>query len=136
MFRTYHGTAAIWEFYDAERFDIAKLQRKRGEFWKRITLGNKPLPHYGWSGLVNTLLIEYLVGYRREGEERWITPRLPPQAHGMRLRLVLPEEGMMIHLEPLHDSSTRGEVVVGSTRQAFALPFGEGLRLETNLVLR
>jgi hypothetical protein len=62
VFRTYANTAGVWEFHDAERFDIARLERKRGELLKRVTLGSKPVPHYGWSVMVNTRLVEYLVG--------------------------------------------------------------------------
>jgi hypothetical protein len=123
----------LWEFYDPERFDIAKLERKRGEIVKRLTLGNKPLPHYGWSALVNPLLIEHLVGYRRDGETRSLEPRFPPQASGMRLQLALPGEDVVIRLEVLDDRTTRGEVIVGAERRPFALSYGESLPLHLPL---
>jgi glycogen debranching enzyme len=129
VFRTHERTAGIWEFYDAERFDVSRLHRKRGDVVKRITLGNRPLADYGWSALVNTLLIEYLVGYRREGERRWITPRLPRSAHGIRLRLQLPDERTAIWLESTPDGRVLGEVTVGPERIPFALGFGESLAL-------
>jgi hypothetical protein len=127
VFRTHQGSARLWEFYDPERFDIAKLERKRGEIVKRLTLGNKPLPHYGWSALVNPLLIEYLVGYRRDGETLSLAPRFPSQASGMRLQLALPGEDVVIRLEVRDDQSTRGEMIVGGERRPFALSSGETL---------
>jgi hypothetical protein len=129
VFRTYEQTAGVWEFYDAERFDIAELERKRGEIVKRITLGNKPLSHYGWSALVNTLVVEYLVGYRREGERRWIAPRLPAHAAGLRLQLILPDERVVIRLEVTEDGRVRGDVDIDADRETFLLASGESLAL-------
>jgi hypothetical protein len=54
VYATHRQTGGIWEFYDAERHDIAELNRKRNERLKQLTLGNKPLPEYGWSALVKS----------------------------------------------------------------------------------
>jgi hypothetical protein len=129
VFRTYQETGGVWEFYDAERFDIVELERKRGETLKRLTLGNKPLSNYGWSGLVNTLVVEYLVGYRREGERRWIAPRLPADRAGLRMQLVLPEERVVIRMQVTDDGRVHGEVDVDGDRATFLLASGESLTL-------
>jgi len=136
VFRTHERTGGIWEFYDPERFDISRLQRKRGEVIKRITLGNKPLPDYGWTALVNTLVVEYLVGYRRGGEEQWLEPRLPPVAAGLRLEFVLPGAGLAIRMEALGEGRVRGEVVSRGERSGFLLAFGETLLLPAPASLR
>jgi hypothetical protein len=37
-----------------------ELRRKKGNLWKRLTLGSKPVKNFvGWSGLANTLVMEY-----------------------------------------------------------------------------
>jgi hypothetical protein len=135
VFRTYANTAGVWEFYDAERFDIARLERKRGELLKRVALGSKPLPHYGWSALVNTLLVEYLVGYRRQGEQRWIVPRLPAVAAGVRMQLTLPDERVVIRVEVREDGLVQGEVDVDAHREEFLLASGQSVSLPVSSLL-
>lgn len=129
VFRTHAQTGGVWEFYDPTRFDISRLQRKRGELVKRMTLGNRPLPDYGWSALANALVVEYLVGYQRHGATRSLTPRLPARAAGMRLELVLPGEEVRIAMESLADGRIQGHVLVGSDRIPFLLASGEPLLL-------
>ncbi len=59
VFKTWKNEGSIYEFYDPERFDIIELTRKKGNLYKQITIGNKPVKNFvGWTGLVNTLLIE------------------------------------------------------------------------------
>ncbi len=60
IYETYHQENYIFEFYDPERYDIVELWRKKGNLWKRLTLGSKPVKNFvGWSGLANTLVMEY-----------------------------------------------------------------------------
>ena len=77
VYMTYHNTGTFHEFYDPERFDLKELSRKKGlgplglqasnnpikvAQWlimKQLILGQKPVSQFmGWTGLVNTLVLE------------------------------------------------------------------------------
>ncbi len=77
VYMTYHNTGTFYEFYDSDRWDIKELTRKKGMgplglqgsgnvlkiaqhlIMKQIILGQKPVDKFmGWTGLVNTLVIE------------------------------------------------------------------------------
>jgi hypothetical protein len=128
VFRTHHATAGIWEFYDPERFDLRELNRKRGHLSKQLTLGNKPLAQYGWTGLVNMLAIEFIAGYRRDGEQPSVTPRVTPQAAGLRLELLLPGEQTQVRIS-FADGSAHAEVATGAGREVLLLSAAEWLPL-------
>ncbi|WPL16556.1 hypothetical protein Thiowin_01521 [Thiorhodovibrio winogradskyi] len=70
------------------------LRRKRGNWWKTLTLGAGPQRDFvGWSGLVNPLLIEVLLGLEeRDGAPR-PRPRLPARCLGVRVELSWPRLG-------------------------------------------
>lgn len=60
VFETWKNENHFYEFYDPDRYDIKELHRKKGNLWKKITLGSKPVKNFvGWSGLANSLLIEF-----------------------------------------------------------------------------
>lgn len=88
VFQTWWNVGSFYEFYDPERFDLDELTRKKGNFFKLITLGNKPVKRFiGWTGLVNTLLIESIIGYNLI--EQSIQPRLPKELKGHSILLKL-----------------------------------------------
>lgn len=60
IYSTWKNTGHFYEFYDPDRFDIKELHRKKGNLWKRLTLGSKPVKDFvGWTGLANSLLLEF-----------------------------------------------------------------------------
>ncbi len=60
VFETWKNLGYFYEFYDPDRYDIVELNRKKGNLWKKITLGSKPVKNFvGWTGLANTLVMEY-----------------------------------------------------------------------------
>lgn len=60
IYETYHTEGSFYEFYDPDRYDIKELDRKRGNLWKKLTLGSKPVKNFvGWTGLANTLVFEF-----------------------------------------------------------------------------
>lgn len=64
VYETWKNDRFFFEFYDPDRFDIKELNRKKGNLWKRITLGSKPVKNFvGWTGLANNLLIEFGPGF-------------------------------------------------------------------------
>lgn len=60
VYETWKNTGSFYEFYDPDRYDIKELHRKKGNLWKKITLGSKPVKDFvGWTGLANSLLLEF-----------------------------------------------------------------------------
>ncbi len=60
VFETWKNVGNFYEFYDPERYDIKELHRKKGNLWKRIEMGSKPVKNFaGWTALANTLVLEY-----------------------------------------------------------------------------
>jgi len=83
----------IYEFYDPDVLDTDALRRKDGNWWKALTLGRGPQREFvGWTGLVNNLLLEVLLGLELTATQRRLRPRLPPACRGMRIELDLPAE--------------------------------------------
>ncbi|MBI5200779.1 MAG: hypothetical protein HY925_04250 [Elusimicrobia bacterium] len=61
VYRTYANTGKFVEYYDPDRNDLEELSRKKGNLYKRLTLGSKPVSRFvGWTGLVNTIALETL----------------------------------------------------------------------------
>lgn len=59
VYETWKNQGYFYEFYDPDRYDIKELHRKKGNLWKKITLGSKPVKNFvGWTGLVNVLVLE------------------------------------------------------------------------------
>lgn len=60
VYETWKNRGTFYEFYDPERFDIKELHRKKGNLWKQIQLGSKPVNHFaGWTALANALVQEF-----------------------------------------------------------------------------
>lgn len=132
VYRTYGAERRIFEFYDPERFDTAELTRKEGNRWKQVTLGGKPVREFvGWSGLVNTLAVERLVGLRREGGRLELRPRFPDRAAGLGFSLRSPLEGATVDLDVLPEGRTRWTVRTSDGVRRGEAAFGEAVGLGT-----
>jgi hypothetical protein len=126
VYRTFEHTGRLHEFYDPERHDIEQLHRKRGNRWKRLTLGPRPVSDFvGWSGLVNTLVIEVLFGLRHTARGLIMQPRLPPQAEGLSFTLSLPRDGLSIELEVLANGAVCGHSAGRDSGSRFEAAFGD-----------
>lgn len=131
VYRTYANCRRIYEFYDPERFDTRELNRKLGNRFKLLTLGNKPRPEFvGWSGLVNTLVIEHLIGFQRDEGHRLIQPRFPEEAVGLSFSLRLPSEALSLDVEVLEGMHTRGAFRSNSGVRYFEADCGERISLD------
>ncbi len=125
VYRTFWQTGRIYEFYDPQQPGVEKLHRKRGNLWKRLTLGAKPVADFvGWSGLVNTLLIENMLGLRDGSRGVEITPRFPPQAEGLKFSLNLPRYELLIELNILHEGAVAGSSRAPKGTVSFEAKFG------------
>lgn len=130
VFQVLEREHQVYEFYDPQHFHTRELQRKKGNWWKALTLGTKPQKDFvGWSGLVNNLLIEGLIGYRRQGDTLSLRPCFPEEARPVQLFLRLPQDDCEIRLEALADGSSRGSIEAGGHRHGFHIGSAETFRV-------
>ena len=72
VYETWQNAGSFYEFYDPDRYDLQELTRKKGNLYKKLTLGEKPVKNFaGWTALANSLLIENVIGLDRQ-ERDWI----------------------------------------------------------------
>ncbi len=91
----------LYEFYDPDALHTHALRRKAGNWWKALTLGRGPQREFvGWTGLVNNLLLEVLLGLELGPNQCSLCPRLPPACRGMRLQVDLPVVGLCLGPSP------------------------------------
>ncbi len=132
VYRTHSRTGRFYEFYDPTAYAIRDLHRKRGNRWKAMTLGKKPVIDFvGWTGLVNTLAIETLFGMRQEDGRPILQPRFPKRAVGRTFILVLPLWDVTIRLEVLEGGDVQGRIVGDGAVRRFRAKFGERVPLGT-----
>jgi len=108
VYKTFSTMRRFYEFYDPDRYDLDELHRKKGNQFKKLTLGSKPVSEFvGWSGLVNTLVIEELIGFRKEAGQILIRPNFPKSAEGLGFSLRLPQEKLAISIDLLPGGHAR-----------------------------
>ena len=130
VYRTYENTGDVAEFYDPNRYDFEELHRKEGNFWKWLTLGDSPRPNFvGWSGLVNTIVLEHLVGYHKSARARWIEPSFPARASGLQFTLVLPGEDLAVELRVLDEGRVSGVLTARDDTTRLRLRRGERMQI-------
>jgi hypothetical protein len=126
VYRTYGRTGRFYEFYDPTSYVMRDLYRKRGNRWKAMTLGKKPVIDFvGWTGLVNTLAIEALFGVRQEDGRRIMQPRFPRRAVGRTFALSLPLWETAIRLEVLESGAVQGRIATPDGMRRVKAKFGE-----------
>jgi hypothetical protein len=131
VYRTYAKTLHFYEFYDPTAYGVAALKRKHGNRWKAITLGQSPVPDFvGWTGLVNTLVIETLFGLSIEHAELSLRPRFPRRAQGRTFALSLPAHDLEMELKVDAAAGVTGEWRRRGAVQAFSAKFGELMRFD------
>ncbi|MFP4541197.1 MAG: MGH1-like glycoside hydrolase domain-containing protein [Opitutales bacterium] len=125
VYGVFNTERRVYEFYDPLALHTASLERKKGNRWKAFTLGTGPQRDFvGWTGLVNTLVIEVLCGWTREDDEDRLRPRLPPPTRDSTWHLQLAEDHhLTLHHAP--DDTFSGELCRGGERQPFRLQRGE-----------
>lgn len=123
VYRVFSEERQVYEFYDPDAFHTKDLRRKRGNWWKAMTLGRGPQRDFvGWSGLVNTLVIEVLLGLSLRQGRLTLRPRLPPACVGMTLALVLHQARRRLSLSCV--SPDRFEVTWDRDGDAWTFPAG------------
>ena len=97
VFKTWKNEGSFYEFYDPDGYYLKKLSRKKGNLYKRLTLGKKPVKNFiGWTGLVNCFLIESIIGF--DINEKTIQPRFPEEFRGKNLELGFPALDFIIEI--------------------------------------
>jgi len=132
VYRTYGRTGRFYEFYDPTSYAIKDLWRKRGNRWKAMTLGKKPVIDFvGWTGLVNTVVFEMLFGLRRENGKIILQPRFPKRAAGRSFTLSAPVWDLIVHLDVGEGGAVSGEIRQGEQARRFRAKFGEALTVNS-----
>jgi hypothetical protein len=131
VYRTFGNTGRFYEFYDPTSYDTRLLHRKRGNQWKRVTLGSGPVVDFvGWTGLVNTLVLDLLFGLQRTENGLAIQPRLPSRAEGLHFCLLLPRSDLKIDLKAAAGGAAHGAITRRGGTHRFAAAFGELVSLD------
>jgi hypothetical protein len=129
VYQTYAETGRFYEFYDPEGPGVRDLHRKRGNRFKKMTLGSGPVVDFvGWTGLVNTVVADMLFGLHQTASGLAVQPRFPPQARGGRYTLCLPHHGVEIEIDVGANGQTQ-VVTRGRFKGAFNADFGETILL-------
>lgn len=131
VYRTYGRTSRFYEFYDPTAYGVRDLYRKRGNRWKTMTLGKKPVVDFvGWTGLVNTIVVEVLFGLAREDGRMIMRPRFPKRAAGRRFTLSLPVWDIAVRAEVGEGGAASGEIAIAGASRPFSAKFGETVAIE------
>jgi hypothetical protein len=130
VYRVFEAEHRIFEFYDPEAFHTRELRRKQGNWWKALTLGRGPQRDFvGWSGLVNTLVVELLFGLRARPDGLTLRPRFPPECRGMTFALALPEDRGRIRLTRVPGDRFEGQWDLRGRSVPFSASFAESIHL-------
>jgi len=127
VYRNYKIEGEFVEFYDPALDGFKDLHRKRGNLYKRITLGDKPKPDFaGWTALANTLVIENLIGLRlNESGGLVLRPNFPAAVAGATFELEVPGKGLELSLSVGEAGATSGAVTVDGRERSFVLGPGD-----------
>jgi neutral trehalase len=78
VYETFQNCGSFYEFYDPDQPNLSALNRKKGNIMKKITLGDKPISNFcGWTSLINTILLENILGYHRYQNQITFEPHIP-----------------------------------------------------------
>ncbi|MEX2681060.1 MAG: trehalase family glycosidase [Candidatus Sigynarchaeota archaeon] len=109
VYETWRNEGSFYEFYDPDRHDLRELSRKKGNLYKQITLGSKPVKHFaGWTALANTLLVEDVIGLQKDGDAWYIEPHLPRSwiEQGKPIRVTMPFFKASLEMFPKKSTDT------------------------------
>ncbi len=130
VYKTYDNTGKFVEFYDPERHDLKELSRKKGNLYKLLQNGNKPKPQFvGWTGLANTLLIERLIGFKKDRGQRRLEPSFPEAASGLSGHLTLPIENIEIEFQVEPDGGMKVKLITEDGEREKIIPRGERVEI-------
>ena len=133
VYHTWENEGSFFEFYDPERYDLCELSRKKGNLFKKITLGSKPVKNFaGWTADVNTLLIEYVIGLFKEQNQWKIEPHLPKEwiQKGNVMKLTIPFYQVSLQIEIQENQGTLAiKFLSGEKKKSLEVNNHEGVNL-------
>lgn len=134
VYRVYEDEGQLYEFYDPRVRHTDYLTRKRGNSWKRLTLGGGPQRGFvGWTGLVNNILIEMLMGLQYKDGRLTVSPTFPAAARDGTFCLILPRDNITVSATVIDSEHVTGFVQKGTRRVEYTAGFGETIDCEALL---
>jgi len=131
VYHVFDQQRRVYEFYDPHEHNTVELDRKRGNRWKALTLGKAPQTEFvGWTGLVNTIVIEFLFGFRWEEGKRLVQPCFPKECAGLGFSLRLPAEEISIDFDIFEHDHYRGAVRRLDGTREFDARFGDVIDID------
>lgn len=125
VYQVFLGERQVYEFYDPDAIHTRDLHRKRGNRWKAFTLGTGPQKDFvGWTGLVNTLVIEVLFGLCFTGRRLTLRPRFPEAAAETSFCLEIPGRSLQITLTRTSFGEHHGDLRHGLQAESFRIASG------------
>ncbi|MHA1848895.1 MAG: MGH1-like glycoside hydrolase domain-containing protein [Promethearchaeota archaeon] len=122
VFDTWRKSGSFFEFYDPDRADLLELTRKKGNLYKQITLGSKPVKYFaGWTADINALVIECIFGLNRDESGWHFNPHFPEEwlKRGNLLKIRLPF--YKLSLEVKVDKELECSMMVGEVKHVFSI---------------
>lgn len=108
---TCKNEGSIYEFYDPDGYTLTELSRKKGNLYKQLTLGGKPVKNFvGWTGLSNTMLIEDVLGIRFYKNELILEPHLPEELLETKIAVELPFFDKIVYIQSKKSQKIVAEV--------------------------
>jgi len=130
VYRIFRRERRFYEFYDPVQLGLDRLHRKRGNRWKAFTLGQKPQTNFvGWTGLVNTLVLEQLAGFHRRSGRLYVQPRFPEAALGKGYSFLFPSRNLAVDFTVFSREQVRVTTRTPSGISEDTVAFGEELAI-------
>ncbi|HMF34573.1 MAG TPA: hypothetical protein VKK79_24330, partial [Candidatus Lokiarchaeia archaeon] len=115
VYETRAKCGSFYEFYDPDGPTLAGLHRKQGNLGKKITLGDKPIHNFcGWTALVNTILLENILGYARNAGVVILKPHLPAHWRNVTFYVTIPQFGEEIEMHVPSSGELTAKILVSS----------------------
>ncbi len=110
VYRYYSKSGELWEFYDPEQFSIERLHRKTN-ILNYGTMKDKPRTKFiGWTGLVNNLVVEQLLGIDKDDKSWRMCPHFPVSAGDLELRITFPRQKITAEIHTRADGALQSQL--------------------------
>jgi neutral trehalase len=123
VYRNYNLTGGFYEYYDPDHDGIEELGRKNSPY-KKLSGADKPKPHFvGWTGLVNTLVIEHVLGVQNTANGWKACPNIF-RGDDMVFVLNLSAEKLSLEVRAPSPDKVSGKMTAGKRCEEFDIDAG------------